>query len=86
MTNSKLHGLRHFASVLNANRPSSLKKFWAAVILHLPNHAEVIHANWEDNTHHVLTKTVNLVNFYLHSRIPTYDGRLSYSFGTRSAS
>lgn len=39
------------------------QEIWAAVILHLPNHAEIIHANWEDNTHHVLTKTVNLVNF-----------------------
>lgn len=38
------------------------QEIWAAVILHLPNHAEIIHAKWEDNTHHVLTKTVNIAN------------------------
>lgn len=40
------------------------QEIWAAVILHLPNHAEIIHGQWMDNTNHahVLTRTVKLAN------------------------
>lgn len=40
------------------------QEIWAAVILRLPNHAEIIHGQWMDNTNHIhiLTRTVKLAN------------------------
>ena len=40
------------------------QEIWAAVILNLPNHAEIIHGQWMDNTNHthILTRTVKLAN------------------------
>lgn len=40
------------------------QEIWAVVILNLPNHAEIIHGQWMDNTNHIhiLTRTVKLAN------------------------
>lgn len=42
------------------------QEIWAAVILNLPNHAEIIHGQWMDNTNHAHSRDEIFCGRYAH--------------------